>query len=123
MDVLDILAVIAPEFAGVDLSGAIAIAELQIGPDMCGDKRPLLVAYLAAHLLTLARRKLGAGGDVAGLKEGALSITYTNGTSKISSGLSNTSYGREYDRLSRGCVFTPRTRMMGMLNRFNNGCC
>lgn len=119
MDVAAILAIIAPEFDGVDLTGAIAIAELQIGVGLCGDKRPLLVAYLAAHILTIARRKLGAGGDVRSLKEGGLSIEYSSGSAKIITGLSNTSYGQEYDRISKGCVFTPRTRNTLLIN----GCC
>jgi hypothetical protein len=49
----EIIAVIAPEFANIDSSGAIAIAEMQIAQGLCGDKRPLLVAYLAAHILTM----------------------------------------------------------------------
>ena len=105
LTVEEILAIIAPELADYDASGAIAVANMQIAPNLCGDKRPLLVAYLAAHIITIGNRANGATGSIASVTEGKTSITY--GTSQLdipSSGLSDTSYGREYDRLRRGCV-------------------
>lgn len=107
MEPATLLATIAPEFATVDATGAIGVAELQIAAGLCGDQRPLLVAYLAAHILTVAGRA-GAGGSVASLKEGQLSINYTTSAGGT---LQSTSYGSEYDRLSRACIFTPRTRV------------
>lgn len=103
-----ILPVIAPELGCVDADDAIAIAEMQIADGLCGDKRPLLVAYLAAHILTIGKRG-GAAGAVTGLKEGQLSINY--GSTGIMGSLGQTGYGAEYDRLSRACVFAARTRV------------
>lgn len=100
-----ILPTIAPELVG-DQSAVIAIAEMQIAPGLCGDKRPLLVAYMAAHIATLAKRS-GASGGVSSMAEGALNVSF-GGTMK--DGLHATSYGAEYDRLSRACVFAAGTR-------------
>ena len=101
-----ILPTIAPELTG-DQSAVIAIAEMQIAPGLCGDKRPLLVAYLAAHIATLGQRG-GASGAIASKSEGALSVSFGGA---MKDGLNATSYGAEYDRLSRACVFTPGTRV------------
>jgi hypothetical protein len=100
-----ILPTIAPELTG-DRSAVIALAEMQIKPGLCGEKRPVLVAYLAAHIATIAGRS-GASGGVSGMTEGALSVQF-GGASK--DGLNATSYGAEYDRLSRACVFAAGTR-------------
>lgn len=110
LTVEEILAIIAPELADYDSAGAIAIAELEIAPGLCGKKRPLLVAYLAAHIITIGNRANGATGGIRSVTEGKTSITY--GSSQLdtpSSGLSDTSYGREYDRLRRGCVVAVTT--------------
>ena len=106
----EILAIIAPELADFDTNGAIAVAELQVAPGLCGKKRPLLVAYLAAHIFTIGNRSNGATGSISSVTEGKTSITY--GSSQVdtpSSGLSDTSYGREYDRLRRGCIVAVTT--------------
>lgn len=103
-----LLLIVAPEFTGVDASGAISVAEMQIADGLCGDKRPLLVAYLAAHILTMSKRG-GDVGAVTGLKEGQLSINY--GSTGTTGSLGQTGYGAEYDRLSRACVFAARTRV------------
>lgn len=107
-----ILPIIANEFAAVDATDIIALAELQVAPGFCGDKRPLLVAYLAAHMLTMAGREGGAPGAATSIKEGQLQIGYGSGGAASSSpGLGSTSYGQEYDRLSRACAFSVRTRV------------
>ena len=98
-------------FPSDSITGALTLADSQIGANLCPDLRPQMVAYLAAHILTIAGRKLGASGDVAALAEGKLSITYSNSTADIKSGLSKTIYGQEFERLSRACTFTPRTRV------------
>lgn len=105
-----ILPVIAPEFAGVDAANAIAIAEMQVADGLCGDRRPLLVAYLTAHILTMGNRQ-GSAGGVTSLKEGNLSITY--GANAGGDNLQSTSYGAEYHRLKRACTFAARTRVNG----------
>lgn len=106
----DLIPTIAPEFADVDTSAAIDVADMQIGPNLCGDKRPLLVAYLAAHILTIAGRE-GRSGGVSSLSEGGLSVAFGRVNPMGDSNLETTSYGAEYLRLSRGCVFAPRTRV------------
>jgi hypothetical protein len=100
-----ILPTIAPELVG-DQSAVIAIAEMQIAPGLCGDKRPLLVAYLAAHIATLAARG-GVSGGVSAMTEGSLSVSFGG---SMKDGLGATAYGQEYDRLSRACVFAAGTR-------------
>jgi hypothetical protein len=108
----ELLVIIAPEFKDIDYSGAITVAEMQIAPNLCGDMRPLLVAYLAAHVLTIANPTGGSSANIASITEGNTSIKYENMQAVIqTTGLSDTTYGREYDRLSRGCVFAARTRM------------
>ncbi len=103
-----ILPVIAPEFAAVDATDQIAVAEMQIATGLCGDRRPMLVAYLAAHILTLGQRG-GVSGPVTAQAEGQLSESY-GATAMAKDSLASTSYGAEYDRMSRACVFAPRTR-------------
>ena len=105
----ELIPVIAAEFACKDATQAIQLAEMQIAPNLCGDRRPLLVAYLAAHIMSLAQRTGGAGGQVTSLSEGALSMGF--GSTGIMGSLSQTSYGIEYDRISRGCIFAARTRV------------
>lgn len=58
LTVEEILVIIAPELADYDSAGAIAVAELEIAPGLCGNKRPLLVAYLAAHIITIGNREM-----------------------------------------------------------------
>jgi hypothetical protein len=106
----DILPIIAPEIDAAKYSGGIEVAEMQIAAGLCGDKRPMLVAYLAAHILTLSGRA-GVSGAVTAQSEGGLSESY----GQVMGGrdaLASTSYGAEYDRMSRACVFAPRTRCM-----------
>ncbi len=113
----ELLIIIAPEYIGINVTGAIEVAEMQIALDLCGDKRPLLVAYLAAHILTIGGKAGGATGDLASLKEGGTAVSYKSSKPSIeSTGLSDTSYGREYDRMSRGCVFAARTRVLDVIN-------
>ncbi len=110
MTAQEILAAIAPEFASIDPSGALTIADKQIAPNLGGDQRPMLIAYLAAHILTIANKHNGATGAMSSISEGNVTATYITAGSKVkSSGLSTTSYGQEYDRLSRACVFAAVT--------------
>jgi len=93
--------IIAAEFATADLSGAISAAELKIRDGLGGDKRPLLVAYLAAHIHTIANRSTGATGAISKVSEGGVSIEYDNGNnSKPIQRHGSTPYGKEYDSMS-----------------------
>lgn len=100
----DIIPVIAPELVG-DMSDFIAIAEMQVAPGLCGDMRPVLVAYLAAHTATLGQRGGNAGG-VSSRKEGQVSVGFAG----AGAGLHATSYGMEFERMARACVFSAGTR-------------
>jgi len=109
-----IIKIIAPDYASMDTTYYIGLAELQVAQYECGPcalLRPQMVANLAAHMITVATRSGGAVGDLESVKEGGAAIKYASSsyTSSIP-GLSSTSYGQEYERLIRGCIFTPRTR-------------
>lgn len=97
--------VIAAELATVDLSGAISAAELRVVERLGGEKRSLLVAYLAAHIYTVGARAAGSTGAISKISEGHASIEYTNGQNNSpTQGLSSTIYGQEFDALRRDLV-------------------
>lgn len=110
MTVEEYILIIAPEFVGMDLTGVIAIAELRVAKGFCGDKRDLIVAYLAAHIKTIADKTAGTDGSIDNMSEGGLSLSYSTVTSDINNNYTSTPYGREYESLIEGCVITPRTR-------------
>jgi hypothetical protein len=108
----ELFVIVAPEFRDIDFTGAIMVADMEIGQGLCADKRPLLVAYLAAHILTIANPSGGSSANIGSLTEGGTSVRYENMRAVIqTTGLSDTSYGREFDRLRRGCIFAVRTRV------------
>lgn len=112
--IIEIVGVIAPEFLNDPrLATAILIADAEIAATMCGDKRPLLVAYLAAHLLAIGSRnqKSGTSGDVTSITEGNLSVSYSNVKSNNVNSLGLTGYGMRFREIARGCVLTPMTRI------------
>ena len=98
---------IAPEYAGIiNAQDYIDLADAQVGQQVCN--RGLAVAYLAAHLVTMAQRG-GSGGAVVSEGEGGLSRSYTSADPSL---LATTGYGQEYLRLVRSCgvgSFTMRT--------------
>lgn len=100
MAAADLIPIIAPELVGnANLAGAITMAEEQLAVDHC--RREQAVAYMAAHILTIATRG-GTGGAVASETEGSLSRSYSNGTVTVSR-LDSTAYGQEVARLNRIC--------------------
>lgn len=102
----DLIPIIAPELVGnCNLYGAIEMAEDQIAAGHC--KRTQAVAYLAAHILTIAGRG-GTGGAVTSETEGSLSRGYA--VTGAGTRLDSTSYGIEFQRLNRLCYgFSART--------------
>lgn len=103
---------IAPELASIDpdrRDRIIALAENQVSAKVFGDLYEAAVAYLAAHMLTMAGRS-GKAGAVTSISEGQLSIGYQAGQNV--SGLMATSYGQEFVRLRSQRVIAPRTRMV-----------
>jgi hypothetical protein len=96
----ELLPSIAPE---IDASSAqavalLAMAETEVGFHFESPLRDQLVAYKAAHLITLANRS-GAGGGVEMLREGSLSIMY--GAASNNQGVMSTAYGQRYYALAK----------------------
>ena len=100
MAAVDLIPVIAPELTdNPQLAGALVIAESRVAADHC--QREQAVAYMAAHVLTIAGRG-GAGGAVASETEGSLSRSFSTGSGDTG-GLGSTAYGQEVQRLNRIC--------------------
>jgi len=102
------LLLIAPELVAIDeadRTGVADLAALSVG-SVYGDKQELATAYLTAHMLTM-RSRAGVGGAVKSMREGDLSLTYAGSEGND---LAGTSYGQEFARLKRECVFSARTR-------------
>ena len=106
MAAIDLIPIIASELVGhANLAGAITMAEGQIAADHCFLDE--VVAYTAAHILTVAGRS-GSGGAIASETEGSLSRSFAAGGD--GAGLGSTSYGLEVKRLNRLCYgFSART--------------
>ncbi|MFC3227336.1 DUF4054 domain-containing protein [Marinibaculum pumilum] len=109
----NILPIVAPELADTDpyrIAGAVELAGGQVG-QVFGAKRDTAIAYLAAHMLTIAKRD-GAGGVVTSQREGDLAVSFgaVGGVVGMTE-LHTTSYGQEFVRLRRATVFGPRTRV------------
>lgn len=102
MAAADLIPIIAPELVGnANLAGAITMAEEQLAVDHC--RREQAVAYMAAHILTIATRG-GTGGAVTSETEGSLSRGFgTAGGVVGMTRLDSTSYGQEVARMNRIC--------------------
>lgn len=115
------MATIAPEFTpakGYDVDGAIVVAQIRVDSTLPSYVKEnenaynLLIAYLAAHTLTIGGRPMGSSGDISSMQVGAVSVTYsTNKTSEKygKTGLMQTSFGLEYIRESAPYKFSPTT--------------
>ena len=87
-----------------------AAAILEDAYDSCPHLRVLRLGNLTLHMVTLADKNNGSTADIQSYTEGDVAVTYGKSTAKQATlGLGNTSYGQEYDRLVRSCIFTPRT--------------
>lgn len=109
MTIDETLLLIAPELADIDSAvrnAMIELAALSVGASF-GDKRDLATAYLTAHMFTVRGRN-GVTGAVKSVKEGDLAVTYAD--SGTTGDYSSTSYGLEYQRLSRSSILSARTR-------------
>jgi hypothetical protein len=117
----ELMATIAPEFTpakGYDVDGAIVVAQIRVDSTLPSYVKEnenaynLLIAYLAAHTLTIGGRPMGSSGDISSMQVGAVSVTYsTNKTSEKygKTGLMQTSFGLEYIRESAPYKFSPTT--------------
>ena len=114
----ELMAIIAPEFTSskYDVDGAIIVAKIRVDSSLSfvppEETYNMLIAYLGAHILSIGGRPMGGSGDISSMQVGAVSVTYsTNKTSPKSAmtGLSETTFGREYILSSRPYRFSPRT--------------
>lgn len=114
----ELMAIIAPEFTPpkYDVDGAIIVAKIRVDGSLSfappEEKYNLLIAYLAAHILSIGGRPMGSSGDISSMQVGAVSVTYsTNKTSpkNAMTGLTQTVFGNEYILQSRPYRFSPRT--------------
>lgn len=96
----ELLPAIAPEIDATSPQALalLAIAEAEVGFHLESPLRETLVAYKAAHIITMSNRG-GAGGAVNALREGELTIAYDNGVS--TDDLSLTAYGKRFKELAR----------------------
>lgn len=113
----ELIAIIAPEFTPgkYEVDGAIIVAKIRVDslsftpPE---EKYNLLIAYLAAHILTIGGRPMGGSGDISSMQVGAVSVAYSTNKTTVKNamtGLSETSFGREYILESRPYRFSPTT--------------
>ncbi|MDK1020030.1 MAG: DUF4054 domain-containing protein [Candidatus Hydrogenedentes bacterium] len=91
------------------LSDMIELATPRLSTATFGDHFNEAVALLVLHMYEIGDRG-GAGGPVTSEKEGQLARSFAAAAS--SGALSDTSWGRELERLTRSLHFFPRTRMM-----------
>lgn len=104
----ELLPSIAPELdaSSAQVVALLALAELEVGASICPDLRPYIVAYLAAHNVTMANRA-GNAGSVANVREGQLSVSYENGgamaAGQIIDPYDQTTYGQKYKQLLSQC--------------------
>ena len=97
----DIFNTIAPELASENSTRkkeAAKLAELQVTEARWRDKYDMAVAYLTAHILTIAKRK-GRAGGVQSETVGSLNRSYGGVTAMDS--LDTTAYGIEFKRIRR----------------------
>ncbi len=98
MPAVDLIHVIAPDLAdNPNIYAAIEVATAQVAENHC--YRDVVIANMAAHILTIGARG-GSGGAITAESEGGLSRSY--GATKTD-GLGATSYGQEVERLNRLC--------------------
>ena len=99
-----LLAILAPSFAGDPrLPGALALAITRVAPGHCF--RSQVIALLVAHMLQTADIAAlgGGGGAITSMKEGGLSITYSDSKDIGGTGFTSTRYGQEIQRLNHLC--------------------
>lgn len=115
MSTLETFRIIATEFdylSDETVSKRLALTAREVtNPKLDDEIKEELIAYLTAHYFTISEKRKGAGGEVASVSEGKLSISYASGYSNVKSDLAVTSYGRIYDRLMRSYTITPITRL------------
>lgn len=97
-------AIIAPEFSGEDPAPFLEMAAQRISARFFGELYPQAQAYLAAHLMALAKRSAAGGGvggtvgAIASATTGGVSVSYqtTADFGVRGSSLSTTPYGLAY---------------------------
>lgn len=94
-----ILSALCPALNDAQRFTWLEIAAEQTSLDAYPDKKPMMLAYYAAHLYTLNQRQ-GATGAVTSLQEGALAVGFgQSGMGQSAAFINNTSYGATYLQL------------------------
>lgn len=107
MSLLATFRVLIPEFSSVsdeELEQRLNLSALEV--NKTGFKpeiRDQLIVYLTADRMAISYKQKGAAGEVVGMSEGGLSVTYASGDS--------TGYRKIYKRLVKAHTITPLTRM------------
>lgn len=107
MNLLTTFRVLIPEFNSVsdeELKQRLNLSALEV--TKTGFKpeiRDQLIIYLTADRMATAYKQKGSSGEITGMSEGGLSITYTNKEC--------TGYRQIYKRLVKAHTITPLTRM------------
>ena len=102
-------------------------AELSLTESCYGDKYTLVVALRACHDYTMSPSNggtAGASGAITSKREGDQAVTFSNNSSKYSTGddyLSQTAYGRELLSIQKGTL--PRLCVTGNRDETTNICC
>ena len=98
---------VAPEFKAKtdqEIAVMISVAALWADEDVWADKYDAGVAYLTAHLMTIAARE-GAAGSIASETVGRVSVSFSNST--MDDELADTGYGKTFLSLRRTIVTGP----------------
>ena len=114
MEALEILALTASEFSNEpeDLRRQyLLMASEEVPIKIIGAKRVRAIAALAAHYMTLGHKGREGLSEISSVTEGEVSVTYATHKGEIKNDLHTTKYGLIYERLIKGHVITPVTRM------------
>jgi hypothetical protein len=108
-DTLKLLLPSADDYDDATLDSFIEIAQGRVSESAFGDQYDYAVALMACHIIMLSKRD-GSAGQVAGVKEGQLSINYSAVSSDAS--LDHTTCGAEFKQLRRSLVVGARSRLV-----------
>jgi hypothetical protein len=109
MSVSTVLSAIASQFDDAsNRTAIIALAEQQVNRCWFKGKEDYAVALMAAHLLALFNsvyRRDGTAGAITSKREGDLAISFASDINKNGNDLDATSYGQQFQRLTKSGGF------------------
>lgn len=102
LSVSSVLSAVAPQLSSdANRQTYIDMAVARINVSWYGANYVTAVAYLAAHIATLALRMNGDAGAIRARREGDLSIDYAPGFSKVIDDYEQTSYGKHFKTIKK----------------------